>query len=780
MRILHLASEYPPQKVFGLGRFVYDLAGAQAAMGDEVCVITNSLSGERHDIVERGVRVIRVHFPPPPKPAEEATTVMQFNVQLVERALPIIAKWRPDVVNVHDWLTAAAGKVLKCAHGLPLVVTVHDTAMGKFFGQMDNERKFIGRIEQWMCQCADAVIANSNWVKGELIRTYGAADGKVRVVPCAVDVSAFAVTSRPEHLAMFRQVLARPEEPIVLYVGRLDPEKGLEVLAEAMPGVLARHPKAKLVLAGRGKVGKPLGERFKQLGIEGRVLFAGYVRPPALALLYRVADVHVVPSTYEPFGIVALEGMASGRAVVASRTGGLGDIIEHGKSGLLVEPKNPEQLVEAVSVLIGDPGLRERLGGEAKARVAQVFNWQHVAALTREVYGQVAGDSSRTPARAPARAKTGPRVLFDCTAIHEGMTGIGTYAHSLLRHLPQVMPAADWVLLATPRNAELLRRDFGHERVVGGPEFEMCFPSRQQAIARAMTQVRSDVYFGPMYDAPFNGSTKSVTMIHDLAFLKFEGALPGGLGEYTARSAEHAAGRSQVIVTVSESVKEEVWQQYRLAPERVAVAYPGVDDCLGARPPEGAVAEVLAGYAISRPYVLAVNLTNPRKNAAGLVRAFAMLKSRPLGPDLKLVVAGGWDLRESNIWRLAHDALVDRHLVVTGYVSRAVLRCLYAGAAALCMPSFYEGFGMPLAEAMALGVPAVTSDRGAMKEVVAGAGVLADPGDPASIASGLQKVFADSAVREGCIVRGRERASDFTWLRAAGAISAAIQKAVEA
>ena len=141
MRVLHLSSEYPPQKVFGLGRFVYDLAGAQAAQGDDVCVITNSFSGDRHDIEERGVRVCRVHWPPPPKPVDESATVMQFNVQLLERAMPVIEAWQPEVINVHDWLTAAAGKSLKNVYGVPLVMTVHDTVMGKSFGKLDNEKK---------------------------------------------------------------------------------------------------------------------------------------------------------------------------------------------------------------------------------------------------------------------------------------------------------------------------------------------------------------------------------------------------------------------------------------------------------------------------------------------------------------------------------------------------------------------------------------------------------------------------------------------------------------
>ena len=137
---------------------------------------------------------------------------MQFNAQLVERAFPVITRWRPDVINAHDWLAAPAGKVLKRVHGLPLAVTIHDTVVGKSFGRLDNEKKFIGRIEEWIARRADRVIANSNWVKGEMVQTYGAPAEKVDVVPCAVDPAAFEVSAKPEHLAAFRRVMAASDE----------------------------------------------------------------------------------------------------------------------------------------------------------------------------------------------------------------------------------------------------------------------------------------------------------------------------------------------------------------------------------------------------------------------------------------------------------------------------------------------------------------------------------------------------------------------------------------
>jgi len=124
MKILHLSSEYPPQKVYGLGRAVRELAVAQAALGHEVHVVTNSMSGSDHETVDNGVHVHRVSFPPPPKPADDVTTVVQFNVQIIERVGN--ARFAPgvEVIHSHDWLTGLAGIAVRSMSGAPLVLTV--------------------------------------------------------------------------------------------------------------------------------------------------------------------------------------------------------------------------------------------------------------------------------------------------------------------------------------------------------------------------------------------------------------------------------------------------------------------------------------------------------------------------------------------------------------------------------------------------------------------------------------------------------------------------------
>ena len=779
MKIIHLASEYPPQKVFGLGRFVHDLAIEQVRRGHEVHVVTNSIGGRDHEIVEKGVHVHRVDAPPPPKPADSGATVTQFNVQLLERVFRDRICPDADVVNAHDWLTALAGKTVARRLGAIFVVTIHDAIVGKRFGELDNEAKYVGNIEHWVCHEADRVICVSEHTRNEVIESYGADPNKTYAIHNAVSEDSFPVPD-PKLLARFRRVLAREDEKIVLYVGRLDHEKGVDVLLDAFAEVQRGGHRAKLVIAGKGVLEPELRKKAVELGVERGVVFTGYAAGDVLNYAYHSADVLVVPSLYEPFGIVALEGMICGLPVVASATGGLTEIIQSEANGLTTIPGDGRNLAEQISRVLSDGMLAGCLADAGRRTAREKFSWAHVLSCIEGVLL----DPDTPPAQENVVAGVGRmsaggglsrcRVLFDCTPIHEGMTGIGLYAESVLSRLPAAWPEAEWVLLASPRNTRYLGERFTHQQAVVGEEFELRFPARQRAIGDLARRVEANLYFGPMYDAPEGNGTRSVTMIHDLAFLRFPGMLSGPLTEYTTRAAEHAARRSGTLISVSESVREEIIAQYGLPSERVVVAHPGVAPLFEERPSADELEHVVDKYAIGSPYVLAVNLTNSRKNASRLFEAFRTLISRR-PPPLTLVLAGGWSISGANLWRMAYDAGIYENVAVTGYVARRELLCLYAGAKVMCMPSLYEGFGMPLIEAMACGVPVVTSDRGAMREVTGGCAILVDPEDATSIAAGIRNALDDAQLRETCIRRGLERVKEFTWDRAVEQIGNVLQ-----
>lgn len=440
MKILHLSSEYPPQQVFGLGRFVHDLAVAQGAAGDEVHVVTNSLGGRAHDVIQLGVHVHRVAFPPPPRAHDDSLTVTQFNVQLMERAAPLVRDLKPDVLNLHDWLTLPGGIPLAEVYDLPYVFTVHDTCVGKRAGDLGPSDRYMAELEAWGTQVAHRVICCSRAVERELVSTYRAPAERIRIVPCGVDARTFAAEATPAHLAAFRSVLVGADDPLVVYLGRLDPEKGLGVLINAVPAVLKRWPRARFVLVGKGLLAESLQQHVQQAGLSGSVRFTGYVSGEPLALLLRVADVLVVPSTYEPFGIVALEGMINRLPVLVPDSTGLAEIVTDGVDGRTFRTGVAADLADRLLELLDDKPLRRKLGEAGYRTASERYTWSRVAEMSRAVYTEAIEQSTR--------AMPPPRPIALALPTRPEPTPSG----------PAVTHAPTWIVLLVPEALEPTRR----------------------------------------------------------------------------------------------------------------------------------------------------------------------------------------------------------------------------------------------------------------------------------------------------------------------------------
>jgi glycosyltransferase involved in cell wall biosynthesis len=191
--------------------------------------------------------------------------------------------------------------------------------------------------------------------------------------------------STPDRLAKFRARFARPDEQVVLYVGRMVREKGVAVLVEAMPWVLAQRPGTRFVLAGSGYL-DGLKARAAALRLGDRVHFTGFISDEDLRRLYAVADVAVYPSLYEPFGIVALEAMAAKVPLVTSDIGGFREIVEHEVTGIVTWANNAESLAWGILQVLGDPAQAKRRVKAAYQRAERDYSWDRIAERTQEVY----------------------------------------------------------------------------------------------------------------------------------------------------------------------------------------------------------------------------------------------------------------------------------------------------------------------------------------------------------------------------------------------------------
>lgn len=387
MRVLCLATEFPPARGYGLARYVAAHTSALAGQGLTVDVACNNWDAGNSSYHADGVEVNNAPYVIPFKGYDWLADVLQHNVLLLGRAIEMCRRNGPyDILQVHDWLGASAAKAIKANYRLPLVVSIHDTAVGKRFGQLDATHQYIADVERWLCGLADRVLANSEFTRNELVQAYDVPDGKIDVVFAGVSPAAFETDS---DVPLFKTLFCPAGERLVAFVGRLAHEKGPHILLEAIPNVLAVRPGTHFVFAGDGAMRETLERRARELGIAQHVRFTGHLAGKVLATFYHAADVVVVPSLYEPLGMVALEAMACGRPVVATQTGGLMEIAEAGQNAVTVPPNAPRELASALAQLLFNPSAAAQIGTQARQGVMAKWRWDMVAERTVRAYEHV-------------------------------------------------------------------------------------------------------------------------------------------------------------------------------------------------------------------------------------------------------------------------------------------------------------------------------------------------------------------------------------------------------
>ncbi len=383
MKILMLSWEYPPRVVGGIARVVHDLSHKLVNEGHEVTVVTYRDGNVPYYEDDDGVDVYRVdnfmissnNF---------IDWVMQLNFNMIAKVGEIISeKGNFDVIHAHDWLTAYAGKTLKYAYSTPLVSTIHATEAGRNSGIHGDMQRYINDTEWMLTYESSEVIVNSNYMKNELQRLFGLPYEKINVIPNGVNLNLFNDVQKDYD---FRRRFAMDNEKIILFIGRLVYEKGIQTLVSAMPKILANYHDSKLIIAGKGGMLDELKAQVNSLGLGNKVYFTGHLASKDVQKMYKCADVSVFPSTYEPFGIVALEAMLSGTPVVVSDIGGLNEIVDHGINGMKSYAGNANSLADSILSLLFDPKLCDTVTQNAKAKVKAEYNWTKIADNTHLAY----------------------------------------------------------------------------------------------------------------------------------------------------------------------------------------------------------------------------------------------------------------------------------------------------------------------------------------------------------------------------------------------------------
>ena len=383
MKILMLTWEYPPRIVGGIARVVNDLSKRLIKDGHDVYVITYKEGNVPYYENDKGVHVYRVdnyminanNF---------IDWTMQLNFNMISKASEIINKeGKFDVIHAHDWLVAYAAKTLKESFNIPLVSTIHATEAGRNSGIHNQDQKYVNDTEWMLTYESSEVIVNSKFMKNDLQRLFGLPYEKINVVPNGINTTTYSGLEKDYD---FRRKYAMDNEKIILFMGRLVFEKGVQHLISAMPKILEGYHDAKLVIAGRGGMIDELKAQTQALGLSEKVYFTGYLNAKQVSKMYKCADISVFPSTYEPFGIVALEAMLAGVPTVVSDVGGLNEIIEHRVDGMKSYAGNPNSLADSILELLRNPELCDKVTKKAKQKVKNEYNWAKIAQDTYFTY----------------------------------------------------------------------------------------------------------------------------------------------------------------------------------------------------------------------------------------------------------------------------------------------------------------------------------------------------------------------------------------------------------
>ena len=369
--------------------YVRELVGALAQAGVRTEVYTRRSAEDQPEFVdvEPGFRVVHVDAGPVDLAKEDLPEVLDEFTDGVARYLR--RGDGPDAIHANYWLSGVVGHRLKHELSLPLVSTFHTLARVKAeTGDEEPARRVQAETE--VIGCSDAILANCEAEVTQLVELYGADPSRIEVVPPGVDHAFFS----PGDRRGARFALGLGSHPVLLFVGRIQPLKGLTVAIAALAELSEAHPDAMLLVVGGASGVEGRSELEAATSLVGALGLADRVRfvPPQphhlLSTYYRAADVCIVPSRSESFGLVALEAAACGTPVVAAAVGGLLTLVDDGRTGLLIDNRDPREFAAAIDSILDSPGRAESMSLAAAASASR-YTWSTTAARLRRLYADL-------------------------------------------------------------------------------------------------------------------------------------------------------------------------------------------------------------------------------------------------------------------------------------------------------------------------------------------------------------------------------------------------------
>ena len=774
--ILYVVHRFWPYQG-GSERYFFEIARRTAADGHKVTVATTDAWDAAHLHFRRKKRIESL------RDEVDGVSIRRFRVRhfyYQQRILPRLSRLLPtrhpffdrphllipgltwwlrttsekfDLVHAgvfpHAPLMAAAAHY-GARHKVPYVAQPMLNA-GEPYRAMDNEQFTSPKLIELLDPAA-AILTNTSY-ENELLERKGVPPGKITVASPAVDAAQIMGGDG----AAFRRKHAL-DGALILQVSTQTHDKGSWDTLAAFRQLRQSGREATLVLIG------PLEEDFRKHfalqpeALQTRVRLLDYVTEQEKKDALAACDVFVMPSRADSFGIAYLEAWLYGKPVIGCFAGGVPRVIDDGRDGLLVPFGDADMLASYVAMLLDDPARAAAMGARGREKVLAHYKWEDTHKVVREVY-QRCLDAHRAPQR---RLKIG----IDISRSIGEATGVGIYASSLVDALAEVDPVNEYVLY--PYFWECFPPNFRAARAPARPNFRVRMEDAplDRIQQRWMSQTADaaagnvDIVHSTGYTSPVFDRTKLVVAIHDLSFVTHPEFHTEANRAFCVGEVERAAAHAAKIIVPSQNSKRDLQQYYGVAEERIAVIPYAADPAF--TPADAAdVARVLRRHDIAREYLLFVGSVEPRKNLLGLVRAAEPWLNARI--DRQIVVAGPEGWLNSDVHRFVTEHSLKERVRFLGYVDRDELRALYTGARAFVYPSFYEGFGFPVLEAMACGCPVIASNTPALEEIAAGAARLVTPGNDDELRRAIEDVANNDAARTELRKAGLERAARYTW-----------------
>ncbi|MBI3490806.1 MAG: glycosyltransferase [Acidobacteria bacterium] len=779
--ILYIVHRFWPYQG-GSERYFFEIATRTAAEGHAVTVLTTDAWDAGHLHFRRRKRI------EPLVERVDGITIRRFRVRhffyqqrilprlsrLIPTRYPVFDQPHPLIPGLHWWLRTtrqrfdlvhagvfphapliAAGARYCRRHRVPFVCQPMLNP-GEPYRAMENQQ-FLSPKLLALLEPAAAIFTNTSY-ENEVLVDKGIPAEKITVAGPAVSPDEVKGGDGAAFRARHGVV-----GPMVLQISTQTHDKGSWHTIDAMRRLRDRHPDVTFVFIGSIEQDFVKFLDLQPESVRKTIRLLNYVAEQEKRDALAACDVFVMPSRADSFGIAYLEAWLYKKPVIGCFGGGVPRVIDEGQDGFLVPYGDSHMLAEYIDLLLADRTRAAAMGARGHDKVMTRHRWDDTHAVVQDVYRRCL---DRTPPRtAPRRVL---RVGIDISRTIGESTGVGSYAASLVDALADIDHTNQYLLY--PYFWECFPPAFRSARVPSQPNFRLWTRDaplekiRRRWLAQTPDAAAGnvDIVHSTGYTSPALGRSRLVVAVHDLSFVTHPEFHTEANRQFCLREVEKAARHAAMIIVPSQNTKRDLQRHYGVPDERLAVIPYAASPEFGPVADADAIRRVLRRRGIDGDYLLFVGSVEPRKNLAGLVRA-AVPWLRREGSRRHIVVAGPAGWLNSDVHRLVNTLDLGRVVHFLGYVDREELRVLNAGARAFVYPSFYEGFGFPVLEAMACGAPVIASTAPAIEEIASGAARLVAPESVDHLRQAIEDVADHDEERARLRRLGLERAARYTW-----------------